>query len=135
VLVRNRHEHDDYRKHTRRQDISIRFADRVQNDLVSYKTPVDEEEHRIPVVLLHVRAGRKEMYLYSRPAESLLMFDELIEQVLPENLKETISKTVGRRRRQYFESTALQKEMNLRKSQRVVRAKSRNLAQFVRLGT
>src|SRR5215831_17011350 len=133
VLEGNRYEHDDDRKRSRGQNVPIRLADPVQNNLVAHQPSVDEEEHRIPVVLLHVRAGRKEMHLYAGPTKSLLMFDELIEQVLPENLKDTITKTFRCRRGKDFEAPAFQNEINVRKSERVMSAKGRNLAQLVRL--
>src|SRR5215831_10281931 len=94
VLEGNRYEHDDNRKRSRGQNVPIRLADRVQNNLVAHQAAVDEKEHRVPVVLLHVRAGREEMHLDAGASESLLMFDKLIEKILPENLKNSIAKTI-----------------------------------------
>src|SRR5262245_1163900 len=118
VFEWNSHEHDDHRKCAGWQDIPVRLADRVKNNFVAHQSAVDEEEHRIPVVLLNMRARREQMDLYAGAAIVLLIFYELIQKILPENLKDAIAETARRRRSKNLETRTLQHEVNLGKRER-----------------
>ena len=87
ILKGNRHEKNHDRECARRQHVPIRFADGVHDDLVADQPAVHEEEHRMPVVLLNVRPRGEDMDLQARPPEILSMLHELVEQVVPEDLK------------------------------------------------
>src|SRR5215475_8746669 len=92
VFVRDCHKHDDNRKRPRGQDVPIRVADRVQDNLVANQAPVDEEEHRIPVVFLNMRPRCEKMYSNSGPAETFLMLDKLVDEIPSEYLKDAVTK-------------------------------------------
>ncbi len=83
----------DDRKCAGRQNVPVRLADRVQNDLVAHQPPVNEKEHRIPVVLLDVRTRCEQMDLHSGPAVILLVFHQLVQKILAENLENTFAET------------------------------------------
>src|SRR5262249_17212953 len=98
VFVWNRHEHDHDRKCAGWQNIPVCLADRMQDDSVTHQAAIDEKEHRIPVVLLNMRTRGEQVNFYTRPAKAFLVLDELVEQVSPEDLKNSISKAGSGRR-------------------------------------
>src|SRR5579864_8857642 len=91
IFVRNRQEQNHYRKSSRGQDIPVCLADRMKNDLVADQPSVDEEEHRIPVVLLNVRPRCKQVNLHAGAAELFLILQQLVEKILAEDLKYTLA--------------------------------------------
>ena len=91
VFVRDCYKHDDNWKRTRGQDVPIRFADRVQDNLVANQAPVDEEEHLIPVVFLNMRPRCEQMDSNSGPAETFLMLDKLVDEIPSEYLKDAVT--------------------------------------------
>src|SRR2546421_12438588 len=117
IFIRNRQEQNDHGEAARRQNVPVRLADRMKDDLVAHEPAVDEEEHRIPVVLLNVRPGREQMNLQTAPAELFLIFDELVKQILAEDLKNPFTEARRDRRRQNFETRALQQKLDIRKRQ------------------
>jgi hypothetical protein len=66
--------------------------------------PVDEEKHRIPVVLLDVRPRREQMDLHARSSKVLLIFNQLIEEVFSKDLENSIAKSRRCGRGQDFET-------------------------------
>src|SRR6516162_9524589 len=132
IFVGNRYKHDHDWESARRQDIPVRFADGVQDDLVANQPAIDEEEHRVPVVLLDVRTRREQVYLHTGAAETLLVLDQLVQQVLSEDLKNAFTKRRGRRSGNDFKARALQQEMNLGERQGVMCTVRCDLAQLIR---
>src|SRR5262245_59033248 len=100
----------------------------MQNDLVANEPPVDEEEHRIPVVLLDMGPRSEQVDLHPRPAVVFFVFHQLIEKIVSENLENTVPKTASGRRCHDLEACALQNEMSFGKREGIVRAVGRDLA-------
>jgi hypothetical protein len=127
VFVRNRHKHNHDRERTGRQNITVRFTDRVQNNLVSHKATVDKEKHRIPVVLLNVRPRCEEMNFHAGPPKCLFVLDELIQKVLAKHLENAFAESVSRGCGQDFKAGAFQQKVNLGKRKSIVSAVGCNL--------
>jgi len=83
------------------------------------------------VVLLDVRARCEDVNPEAGPPELLAMLHQFIEQVIPKDLENPFPEIRHCRRREDFEAAAPEQKLNLGKSERVVRAVARDLAQFV----
>src|SRR5260370_726913 len=96
IFIRNGYKQNDNSEGSRWQNTPIRIADSVKDDLVANQRAVDEEKHRIAVVLLNVRPGCKQMNLDAAPAQVLLILQQLLEKVLSKDLKYPFTKPAGR---------------------------------------
>src|SRR5688572_1695095 len=62
------------------------------------------------------------------------MVHQFVEKIISEDLENTFARIGYSRRRQHFEAAAPEKELDLGKRQRIVRAVAGDLAQLIRLG-
>src|SRR4029079_10750884 len=81
-----------------------------------------------------VRCGVNRVHWTTCGRNFLFVLDELIQQILAENLKQSVAETIRRRRRENLESAASQQKLDLGKRQRIVSNHRRDLAQFRRFG-
>src|SRR5689334_1986080 len=91
VFVRDCHKHDDNWIRARGENVPIRVADRVQDDLVANHTPINEGERRLPVVCKNLLPRLDLVYFITGAAEAFLMLDKLVHQTPSEYLKEPVT--------------------------------------------
>src|SRR5262245_38236014 len=122
ILEWDGHEQNRDWKSSRRENATIRLTDRVKNDLVAHESPVNEKEHRTAVVLLNVRPRSEYVDSQPGPAKVFLVLHQLLEQIAAEDLKDAVAEIAGRRSGEHFKRPALQREMNFRKGEPIMRA-------------